>query len=590
MTLNMSKAATDIARRPALSHRRAASCYENMRVRSFYGNDNQLWTQGMPEVPTVNIAAQKQLEIQPEPTKIERCQDNYRVASKPLKAPQLTDVPCPRTLLRNSRGDKLELTEGMMSAYNILRGPQPVSRKDPLLSQMQADAGLFSFDGSEASSSSDSTLASSSGFSGFVHNFSSSFHTTIITPPDDADDRYSNLSDRTITCNIRRSPEKRAVLHQPFIEAKSREMKAEVVQDPWKCGPIDTSRYKLPPAEASKYETRNDMSCKVDLPSSMISPETFLAWSEGAQLWDTDILHQESRSREPEQPVRMRPSTPLQMPERGCPDDNPGSRSFHAYEEQYDQEDGERMSPHYKVPPNPSILWESRPVTPEMMYHCFPHGEFDRMDPVAGQACRDASLGFIPNFGVADVSPVAGEIFSDDEIDQVLNTHRGPIFDDITAAKYKEAISTLEEHLALSEQQEAQLEQQNEVQRQRLRSLELDLASLQPRSVGDGSGSSSGSPAVSETETCYSPVSAQRRARILRHMAARLRENLWQHNCRREAIAAARRENALLRLQVGQVEERLRAVAARGTAPWADQDQWDAGTPAGQDSSQWQWQ
>lgn len=92
----------------------------------------------------------------------------------------------------------------------------------------------------------------------------------------------------------------------------------------------------------------------------MISPETFLAWSEGAQLWDTDILHQESRSREPEKPVRMRPSTPLQLLEKGCPDESTDSRSLLAYEEQYDQEDGERMSPYYKVPSNPSILWESR--------------------------------------------------------------------------------------------------------------------------------------------------------------------------------------------------------------------------------------
>ncbi|KAI6378059.1 hypothetical protein MCOR25_002305 [Pyricularia grisea] len=560
----MSKAATDIARRPVISHRRAASCYEHMRVRSLYDAYDQLWTEGRSE-----------------PSTTKHCQENYQLPSKPLKAPQVTDVPCPRTLLRNSRGDNLQLTEEMMSAYNILRGPQPVSRKDPLLNQMQADVGLFSLNGSEVSSGSGSTLASSSGFSRFMHNVSSPFHTTIITPPDDADDLYSNLSDRTITCNIRRSPEKRAVLHQPFIETKGHEMKAEVVKDPWKCGPIDTSRYKLPPA-ASEYEARNDTDCKVDLPPSMISPETFLAWSEGAQLWDTDILHRESRSREPDKPVRMRPSTPPQSPERDGDNDGTVPRSFHEYEEQYDQEDGDRMSPHYKVPLNPSILWESRPVTPEMMYHYFPHGEFDRMDPAAGQACRDASLGFIPDFGVEGVLPIDGEMFSEYEIDQVLNTHRGPIFDDITAAKYKEAISTLEEHLAFSEQQETELEQQNEVQRQLLRSLEVDLASLQPTSSGGGSGS--GSPAASETETCYSPVSAQRRARILQHMATRLRENMWQHHCRREAIAAARRENALLRLQVGQARERLRAASAQKSALWADQVQRRAPTPARQDS------
>ncbi|KAL5877347.1 hypothetical protein ACKVWC_006506 [Pyricularia oryzae] len=581
----MSKAATDIARRPALSHRRAASCYEHMRVCSLYGSYDQLRTQGVSKPPTADITPQKkQPEMRHDSPKIGPCQEYYRLASGSLEAPQVTDVPCPRTLLRNSRGDRLELTEEMMSAYHILRGPRPVSRKGPLLDQMQTDAGLFSFGGSEVSSSSDSTLASSSGFSGFVHNLSSPFHTTIITPPDDADDRYSNLSDRTITCNIRRSPEKRAVLHQPFIKTKGHEVKAEVIGDPWKCGPIDTSRYKLPPA-ASENKPQNGEDCKCDLPPSMISPETFLAWSEGAQLWDTDILHQESRSREPEKPVRMRPSTPLQLLEKGCPDESTDSRSLLAYEEQYDQEDGERMSPYYKVPSNPSILWESRPVTPEMMYHYFPYGEFDRMDPVAGQACRDASLGSIPKFGVEDTSPVDGEIFSEGEIDQVLNTHRGPIFDDITAAKYKEAIRTLEEHLTFSDQQEAQLEQQNKVQRQLLRSLELKLASLQPNSTGDGSGS--GSPAVSETETCYSPVSAQRRARILQHMATRLRENMWQHNCRREAIAAARRENALLRLQVGQVEERLRAVSAQKAALWAGQDQWRAPTPARQ---YWQWQ
>ncbi|TLD33217.1 hypothetical protein PspLS_00870 [Pyricularia sp. CBS 133598] len=582
----MSKAATDIARRPTLSHHRAASCYEDIRVHSLYDGYDQLWTQGRPEPPTTDIAPRKHPEIKLKPLIVEHCQDSYQLTPGSLKTPQVAGVPCPRTLLRNSRGDNLELTEEMMSAYNILRGPQPVSRKDPLLDQIQADAGLFSFNRSEISSSSGSTLASSSGFSGFVHNLSSPFHTTIITPPDDADDRYSNLSDRTITCNIRRSPEKRAALHQPFVEAKVREMKAEVVEDPWKCGPIDTSRYKLPPA-ASEHEKWNTMNSKVDLPPSMISPETFLAWSEGAQLWDTDILHQESRSREPEKPVRMRPSTPLQLRETDCPDKSPGSRSFFAYEEQYDQEDGERMSPHYKVPLNPSILWQSRPVTPEMMYHYFPYGEFDRMDPVAGKACRDASLGSIPNFGVEDASPVDGEIFSEDEIDQVLNTHRGPIFDDITATKYKEAINTLEEHLALSKQQDAQLEQQNEAQRQLLRSLEFKLASLQPNLTGDGS--DSGSPAVSETETCYSPVSAQRRARILQHMATRLRENMWQHNCRREAIAAARRENALLRLQVGQAEERLRAVSAQKTALWAGEDQWRTPTPAWQDP-QWQWQ
>lgn len=56
---------------------------------------------------------------------------------------------------------------------------------------------------------------------------------------------------------------------------------------------------------------------------------------------------------------------------------------------------------------------KQKAVTPEMMYHYFPYGEFDRMDPVAGQACRDASLGSIPKFGVEDTSPVDGEIFSE---------------------------------------------------------------------------------------------------------------------------------------------------------------------------------
>ncbi|KLU81562.1 hypothetical protein MAPG_00647 [Magnaporthiopsis poae ATCC 64411] len=379
----------------------------------------------------------------------------------------------------DGQDDRPILCEDIVSAYTTMRGPRPVNQQDPLLSLLARSKAQTSGTSSVSSSASASAASAVSGPCFSVGKQSSPYQTTLITP---VDDDCSELSSQpTVMYNILRSARKSSQTREPLIGIHAPEVRFKFEGDPWKCKPFDEALARttpqdlkqasqpratapapdLPiPVEAAQLHTswnqplslaQTDTNPSTDGPESgdpIMSPGTFLVLAEGAQPWHTDELHREAMAEMPE-PVRMRPLDP--SPKTPEPRPRYGDRWNPAgFEPQFDQENGEPISPHYKVPSSPSILWTPRPVTPEMMYRHFPHGEFDRMDPVAGEACREACLGHIPSFGGGSNHSPYSELFAEDEIDEVLATHHGPIFDDIHPSSFRDAIETMEEHIGLS--------------------------------------------------------------------------------------------------------------------------------------------
>ncbi|KAI5928047.1 hypothetical protein F4810DRAFT_705941 [Camillea tinctor] len=117
---------------------------------------------------------------------------------------------------------------------------------------------------------------------------------------------------------------------------------------------MDTSIHALT-ASCAEFEFEDDEDDEeADAVGGRVSPCTFLAWSQGCTRWD------DSAAKVPHEVIatthqRQRPATP--PPDRPQTPKDRYPYYYHAVSEQYDAVDGSPMTPRYRVPTSPSIVY-----------------------------------------------------------------------------------------------------------------------------------------------------------------------------------------------------------------------------------------
>ncbi|KAK7747043.1 hypothetical protein SLS62_009300 [Diatrype stigma] len=152
---------------------------------------------------------------------------------------------------------------------------------------------------------------------------------------------------------------------------------------------MDMAFHRAQEIEAKKQVLEPDSDDEeAGVPSGRISPCTFLALSKGCVRWDD---HENKVYIDETQATRLRPPTPeipLVAKSRQMPS------YCHERVEQVDEVSGGWLSPHYKVPSSPSLLFSAPGVPDDKFAESATFmGKFSRMDPLAAREMRDHMYG-----------------------------------------------------------------------------------------------------------------------------------------------------------------------------------------------------
>jgi len=194
---------------------------------------------------------------------------------------------------------------------------------------------------------------------------------------------------------------------------------------------------------------------------------------------------------------RMRPASPelAELKEAGTP--RTPVRPY--IERQFDEEDGEEMSPAYTVPACPSPLWEAAEILPSNAFFAQArHRAYDRMDPLSANHLRrmfagggsqapaeeaeeaerftDVSFSSSPfrsRLRVTDRVPQA-------EIRDALYDYDGLLFGNIPGKRAEEELAKLHAELAELERLKEQFKEANEDAKAQIKVLKEESVSYSP--------------------------------------------------------------------------------------------------------------
>ncbi|KAL7624025.1 hypothetical protein AAE478_005582 [Parahypoxylon ruwenzoriense] len=217
------------------------------------------------------------------------------------------------------------------------------------------------------------------------------------------------------------------------------------------------------------YDEDDEEGC---VPGGRISPCTFLAWSRGCKKWDDSNIKDPERALSNE--TRHRPPTP----------EYPTLRKEHypyyyvTARSQVDENTGEKISPYYDVPTNPSIIY-SPPGVPEKIYGSANfQGKYSRMAPLDAKALLDQRYGK----ATASMAPAYdNESYGFTEVEAVTN-NMGRINLGVSLEGCSELHSFINAQWRAIKEQEAQeqaLSAEIAMQTRQIRELELEREKLQ---------------------------------------------------------------------------------------------------------------